>query len=94
MFNETMSIEGGIDEYSFEFERYGEGDCNGRKVFFLGKNGYDSERKTASNLFAIRQILTVEEIYVSRSSSKVEFKEYPNKSFNTVMFADVVEEEV
>lgn len=61
----------------------------GRKVIFLNKNGYSFEREQANNLFAEGTELTIKEIYVGNSTSKVEFEEHPNVSFNTVMFADI-----
>lgn len=95
----TMSISGGILTYT----NYNNNDNNdnndtrylneespkGRKVKFLGHNGYDLELNHAKKILSVGQVLTVEEIYVGRSSSKVEFKEYPKMYFNTVMFADV-----
>lgn len=87
---ETMSLIGGIDTYSMSLKRYkSDTSPEGRKVVFLNDNGYDSEREYANSLFKEGEILTIKEIYVGRSSSKVEFKEYPNKHFNTVMFADI-----
>ena len=85
----VMSLIGGLDMYS-PFERY-ESDVSpkGRKVVFLNDNGYDYEREYANTLFKEGQILTIKEIYVSRCSSEVEFIEFPNKRFNTVMFADI-----
>lgn len=86
---ETMSLIGGIDTYSL-FKRY-KSDISpeGRKVVFLNDNGYDMERQYANQFFTDGDVLTVKEIYVGRSSSEVEFIEFPNKRFNTVMFADV-----
>lgn len=56
----------------------------GRKVVFTGKN-------INGNVvpFEINQILTVKDIYVGMYSSTVEFVEYPDKHFNTVMFEDI-----
>ena len=87
---ETMSLVGGIDTYAFTFNKRYESDVSpmGRKLVFLDKNGYDLEREYAREFFSKGDILTVKEIYVGRSSSTVEFDEYPNKQFNTVMFAD------
>jgi hypothetical protein len=85
----TMSISGGIDMYSY-MQRYKTDICpKGRKVIFLNKNGYDSEREYARKLFSEGDILTVKEIYVNRCSSEVEFEEYPGKMFNTIMFGDI-----
>ena len=89
--SEIMSLKGGIDTYSRNFERYKTNEPpEGRKVKFLNCNGYDSEREYANKCFKEGDILTVKEIYVGRSNSKVEFEEFPNKRFNTVMFKDVI----
>lgn len=91
MWVDPMSLAGGIDEYSFG-DRYDGPLPAGRKVYFLNKNGYDSEREYAATFFEEGQVLTVQEIYVGRSNSKVSFVECPDKTFNTVMFADCVKE--
>jgi hypothetical protein len=86
-----MKLDGGLDMYSFEFgKRYkSDGSPQGRKVRFLDENGYDIQRENANKYFKKNDVLTVKEIYVGRCSSDVEFEEFPNKKFNTVMFADV-----
>ena len=85
----VMSLIGGLDIYS-PFERYkSDVSPKGRKVVFLNDNGYEDEREYANTLFKEGQILTIKEIYVGGSSSEVEFIEFPNKRFNTVMFADI-----
>ena len=87
---QPMNLNGGIDEYSFEFKRYGNGvSPQGRKVRYLNENGYDLERERANKFFKEGDILEVKEIYVGRSSSKVEFIGFEGKMFNTVMFEDV-----
>lgn len=89
--SETMSLRGGIDTYSRNFERYKSNESpEGRRVAFLNGNGYDIDRELANRYFKEDDILTVKEIYVGRSSSDVEFKEFPNKRFNTVMFKDII----
>ena len=90
--SETMSLIGGIDIYSF-FDKRFKSDISpkGRKVKYLNKNGYDINREYANRYFNEGKILTIKEIWVGRSGSEVEFEEFPNKKFNTVMFADVVE---
>lgn len=92
---ETMSIIGGIETYILFLtdppkQRRHKSDKSpfGRIVYFLNKNGYDIERELANKIFKKGQALTVKEIYVDRSSSKVEFLEFPNQQFNTVMFTD------
>ena len=95
-FPKTMSLDGGINQYialnrlnDNSQERYGKDiSPKGRKVVFLNRNGYESERQRAAELFKEGEVLTVHEIYVGRSRSTVEFEEYPNMTFNTVMFAD------
>lgn len=83
----TMSLKGGIKMYTRELGTFGGGECKGRKVFFLGKNGYDMELDLAKKVFKVGEILTVKEIYVGRSSSEVSFQGIDGK-FNTVMFSD------
>lgn len=62
----------------------------GQKVYFLGKNGYDAELEFASHeAFYIGEELTVKNIDVGSSISYVEFVEFPNRKFNTVMFDNV-----
>ena len=84
----SMSLEGGVDEYRIGTNRYGKGDCRGRKVIFKGEGGYASELERAMNTFEVGQVLTVREIYVGRSSSVVEFEGIDGR-WNTVMFDDV-----
>jgi hypothetical protein len=84
-----MSLKGGLDMYSFG-ERYQDNNSpEGRKVYFLNSNGYPMQRERAAKLFKVNEALTVKEIYVGGSSSEVEFVEYPNQRFNTVMFEDI-----
>lgn len=61
----------------------------GTKVYFLGKNGYEGELNVALKTFEIGTELTVKSIAVASSISYVTFEEYPNKSFNTVMFSEM-----
>lgn len=87
-----MRLDGGLDTYAPIGTRYrSETSPEGRKVYFLDRNGYDIEREHANKFFKKYDELTVKEIYVGRSSSDVEFIEFPNMKFNTVMFADIVE---
>ena len=84
-----MKLEGGIDEYRWN-KRYKDGEAPwGRKVIFINKNGWDYDLEHARRLLSEGDIVTVEEIYVGRSSSKVEFIEFPGETFNTVMFEDL-----
>lgn len=86
----TMSLIGGINEYSINSERHeSELPPKGRKVVFLENNGTDYDLEKAKEYFSKNQVLTVDEIYVGRSSSTVEFTECPGKRFNTVMFGDI-----
>ncbi|WP_203334338.1 hypothetical protein [Planococcus beigongshangi] len=84
-----MSLIGGIDEYQLNKRFKSEESPAGRLVYFLAHNGYPSELEHAMSIIPVNKVLTVKEIYVGRSSSTVEFKEYPGKRFNTVMFADI-----
>lgn len=85
-----MKLDGGIDTYTFPTKRYlSETSPRGRKVRFLDENGWDGDKEYARRYFVKDDILTVEEIYVGRSSSTVEFQELKGKEFNTVMFEDV-----
>lgn len=90
--SDVMSLKGGLNQYTAILDfgsRYMDGEPpKGRKVKFLNENGYDSEREHAAKFFKTGEILTIEEIYVGRSSSTVEFEGIEGK-FNTVMFADV-----
>ncbi len=61
----------------------------GTKVYFLGANGYEAELVDAMKIFLIGQHLTVKRIDVGSSISYVEFEEFPNRMFNTVMFNNV-----
>jgi len=85
----TMSLKGGLNMYAGFGERY-ESDIppEGRKVFYMQKNGFDHHQEHANKYFKKNDVLTIKEIYVGRSSSEVEFVEHPNQKFNTVMFAD------
>lgn len=94
----TMSIEGGLLTYTQLFEQEGKRHISnepptGRKVKYLNKNGYLYDLKFANQFFKEGQILTVKEIYVGRSSSKVVFFEQPTKEFNTALFEDVKDSE-
>ena len=55
------------------------------RVFFLGKNGYDSEREQAMKVFEVGTYYTVAEIEIGQSSSTFMFEEVPGY-WNTVMF--------
>lgn len=85
-----MSLDGGIENYRPPTHRLNDKPAPaGRKVAFHPENGTDYDRKEAEGLFTPGTVLTVKEIEVGRSSSLVEFQEYPGKTFNTVMFGDV-----
>lgn len=84
-----MNLTGGIDMYNWE-GRYLSGKAPyGRKVVYLGTGGWDKDVEFANQYFTVGQVLTVDEIYVGRSSSRVSFIETEGKQFNTVMFQDV-----
>ena len=57
----------------------------GTKVFFLGINGHTEELKQTKEKFQDGQVLTVKEMNVGRSSSRVSFEEVDGW-YNTVMF--------
>jgi hypothetical protein len=57
----------------------------GTKVFFLGINGHTEELKQAKEKFQDGQVLTVKEMNVGHSSSRVSFEEVDGW-YNTVMF--------
>jgi hypothetical protein len=86
-----MSIRGGLDMYSFGDRYLDDQSPEGRAVYFSNRNGYEMDREHAARLFKENEVLTVKEIYVGRSNSEVEFAEYPNQRFNTVMFEDITE---
>lgn len=65
----------------------------GTKVRFLNKNGYDNERETAAKVFDTTTIYTVKNIEVHSSVSYVTLEEYPERSYNSVMFTEVIESE-
>lgn len=85
----TMSLIGGIDTYKINKRFKSEVSPKGRKVVFLARNGREKELAQAKELFVENEVLTVNEIYVGRSSSTVEFEELIDQEFNTVMFADL-----
>lgn len=85
-----MKLDGGINTYAFPAMRYlSDASPKGRKVRYLMKNGWDYDKEEANKHFNNGDILTVEEIYVGRSSSTVVFQEVKGIEFNPVMFEDV-----
>lgn len=67
---------------------------NGKKVYFLGRNGCSEELEEAEKMFVVGQILTVKEIYYyinSRSGvTEINFEEFEGR-WNAVMFGDCKE---
>jgi hypothetical protein len=64
----------------------------GQKVrFSFPHNGYDSDIKHAQEYLDRDAIYTVEETFVSQSSTRVELQEFPKKYFNSVHFEDVIQ---
>lgn len=62
----------------------------GDKVRFLNKNGYDWEPKNAIDKGLVKGgIYTVQSVEVGGWMSYVTLKEFPLRSYNTVMFEDV-----
>lgn len=57
----------------------------GDRVFFLGKNGYDSELERAMKVFEVGAYYTVAEIEIGQSSSTFYFEGIKG-GWNTVMF--------
>lgn len=85
-----MRLDGGIDTYTLPTKRYlSDTSPKGRKVRYLMKNGWDYDKEKVNQHFNKGDILTVEEIYVGRSSSTVVFQEVKGIEFNPVMFEDV-----
>lgn len=84
-----MDLTGGIDEYNWGKRFESEISPRGRKVKYLNENGYDRDREYANQFFKEGDILTIKEIYVGNSRSRVEFIEFEGNEFNTVMFEDV-----
>lgn len=91
----TMEVKGGMLLNSLKYERYQTDESpQGRRVeFAFDENGRAYEVEYAKKYLKLGQVLTVKEIYVDRSSSQVEFEEYPGKYFNSVLFADCIENE-
>lgn len=93
-----MNLNGGIDEYGGfddigKEKRYGAGpSAVGRKIRFTGNGGYDHEIESAKKLFSVGQVVTIKELYVGRSSSKVELEEVEGQ-FNTCLFEDLGDEQ-
>ncbi len=89
-----MDLTGGLNMYAMVGDEFmsrhnSDESPEGRKVKFLNDGGWDGEAESANGYFDEGEVLTVKEIYVGRSSSTVEFVEFLNKEFNTVMFEDV-----
>lgn len=67
----------------------------GTRVRFMNKGGYEIQPKQAIKEGLIEEeVYTVSYIDVGSWTSYVYLKEFPNKSFNTVMFDQVEEDEV
>lgn len=86
MNNETMSIEKGLRTFYLKPQPERTETPFGDKVQYTGKNGYEIQHENLP--FKVGDILTIKEIYVDRSYSNVEFIEFPNQQFNTVLFKD------
>ncbi len=63
--------------------------AKGQKVVFLNRNGYDPEREHAASILETGAEYTVQNIKISNSYSSVRVAEFPDTSFNTVMFENV-----
>ena len=58
----------------------------GDKMRFMNRNGYDHQLEEARKVFTTDQILTVKSCNVGRSDHRISFEEYPERSWNGVMF--------
>jgi hypothetical protein len=84
----TMSIDVGILIFHVSTKRLNVSPPpKGRKVMYIGKNGHKFQHEKSP--FKKGDILTIKEIYVDKYFSTVEFIEFSNKRFNTVMFDDI-----
>jgi hypothetical protein len=63
--------------------------AEGEKVTFLGKNGHDWEQVDAKKYLVAGQEYTVDWVEVGGWTSYVQLKEFPDETFNSVMFANV-----
>lgn len=59
---------------------------HGDQVVYLGTGGYDGDKIHADKYLEFTQVLTIETHRIGNYSSTYTFKEFPNHSFNTVMF--------
>lgn len=62
----------------------------GTKVVFLDKDGAENERAAAERILKIGQIYTVADIDVMDWRSEVTLEEIPDKTFNSVMFNNIL----
>jgi len=60
----------------------------GTKIRFRNCGGYPAEAELAAKVLNITDTYTVESIDVHSSISYVRLYEFPNESFNTVMFSE------
>ncbi len=60
--------------------------AKGERVVFTGKNGYDYDREHAAEYLRVGESYSVDEIKINSSSSRVRLTEFPQFTFNTVMF--------
>lgn len=61
----------------------------GTKVKYIAENGWDSDVPYANKFLTKGEIYTVDWVDVGGSCSYVILKEFPENSFNTVMFEEV-----
>lgn len=89
MLQESMSLEGGEFNYCLTSPSQSVNPPQpiSRKVKYTGKNGCPTQHERLP--FKVGYILTIHKIFIDRNSSTVEFKEFPNKLFNTLMFIDI-----
>ena len=61
----------------------------GCKIIFVRAGGWEAERTAAAKLLTVGASYTVKSIEVHSWTSYVTLVEFPNQSFNTVMFANL-----
>ena len=68
---------------------------SGDKVVFTAEGGYNIEKISATSAgLILNQTYTVSTVAIGGFSSTVILKEFPNKSFNTCLFADALVQDV
>lgn len=60
----------------------------GTRVKFMNENGYDRERERAARILSIEDTYTIDWIEIGGWRTEIYLKEFPNESFNSVMFKE------